>query len=971
MTKKTLKDIPDIQSLTTLVTKIGAKLGLDKIESINQYLLSASLDTALGHRNVKIVCTLSELGGKVQLVRDQLKENLVQNDEIIVVSSNEKKISNYFQNWLKEELKTDKITFWSEVYLVELVDKHMPEYWGHNDIFLKSFEDAFVSHLETNGELQKALKLDKKFEELLNIFIEPKIYRFKEDENTGRLIRIKFRKEQFLEERNFFLSGDAGTGKSTLLKEIGKLAIQQNQDSTDKILPIRIKTSLIANSEFSIEKSIEKEITNLVGGENVEKVFNDYRVLLLIDSIDEFENEKQSAIFNELNELVKNDRLTFVIATRNYENLTKDNEICEHVHTKLSNFDLNQVQQYLNTFFKRDLKKSEDLWNSLQDNKILEKIPSTPLTISLVSVLFEENGYEVPATITDVYDNFNTFLLGRLNVNSTLDFLRIDVKQKILQMYALKVIKSPNKNRLKTDAFIAYVVDYFKGQSITIEDHVIPELTKSMTDGTGVLHIDEQGFVTYQHDHFLEYYASREIFDDEDRGSLEQEIIEKFCEYNWQNTAIFYTGRTKNMKNFLDNLVARVKRYKSLHEHLLAVSGLGYVLQSLWMTHSDNRKNAVLAALDLLIRADAGVKQLAEQQYPFFRGIKDTDIAMANLAWFFFHYNSLTLRDPLQLAFDELYSKMNELEGTHFEKDRITRLYQLFCVAATLNTGRVKDTTKLDMLFDRDKLLTIPLFVYLFDEAIGILEYGNEAQMRRDYKIASKKKKYTRSIRFLLSKTAEDLKHTTFESLNPLKQVELFSEGKTDASIISHAFRVLTMNDEPFWSITAIENISSSKAGGAQQLSSYLIRLANNIESEFDKSKMVIGIFDNDAKGYQEFNGLPTLFETTNGILKKVKEMNIYALLLPIPEGDDFMVYHQDKQAFKFFEIEHYFPLDFLMKNKMVTETSIPRLFEITGSKSDFNNVILRLGNKDSFQGFIELFKEIDHICGKSINYLE
>lgn len=315
MSKKTLKHIPDIQSLTTLLTKIGEKLGLNDIESINEYVLSASHDTALGHRDTKVICTLSELRGKVQLVLAQIKEHVKENDEIIVVSSHEKKISSYFQNWLREELKTDKILFWGEAYLVKLVDKHLPEYWGHNDVFLKSFEDAFIRHLEANGELQKALKLDKKFEELLNIFIEPKIYCFKDDERTGRLLRRKFRKEQYLDGKNYFLSGDAGTGKTTLLKEIGKLAIQYNQDSTDKILPIRIKTSLIANSNYSIEKAVENEITDLVGVENINKVYDDYRVLLLIDSIDEFENEKQGEIFKELNELVDKEKLKFVIAT--------------------------------------------------------------------------------------------------------------------------------------------------------------------------------------------------------------------------------------------------------------------------------------------------------------------------------------------------------------------------------------------------------------------------------------------------------------------------------------------------------------------------------------------------------------------------------------------------------------------------------------------------------------------------------
>ena len=73
---------------------------------------------------------------------------------------------------------------------------------------------------------------------------------------------------------------------------------------------------------------------------------------------------------------------------------------------------------------------------------------------------------------------------------------------------------------------------------------------------------------------------------------------------------------------------------------------------------------------------DAGVKKLAEQKFPFFKGIKETDIAVANLSWFFNHFNSITLRDPLILAFDEIHSYLKDLKDTQFGKDRVTFLYQ-------------------------------------------------------------------------------------------------------------------------------------------------------------------------------------------------------------------------------------------------------------------------------------------------------
>ncbi|QLE00936.1 NACHT domain-containing protein [Galbibacter sp. BG1] len=914
---------------------------------------------------------MSELSGKVELIKTQLKDCIKENDEIIVVSSHGKKISKYFQSWLRSELKTDKVHFWEESDLIKLVDKHLPEYWGHNDVFLKSFEDAFIERLESNGELQRVLKLDEKFEELLNFFIEPKIYYIKEDEKTGRQIHSRFNKDKYLDGKNYFISGDAGTGKTTLLKEIGKIAIQKNQNSTNKILPIKIKTTLIANSDYSIVKAIESEVVSFVSEEGVDKVYKDYRILLLIDSIDELERLKQREIFHELRELSEQHSLNFILATRNYESLTKECEVCDHINTLLSNFDLNQVQRYLTTFFKRDLKKSEELWQNLQENKILDKVPPTPLTISLVSILFEENGYEVPATITDVYDNFNTFLLGRLNVNSSIDFLKIDVKEKILQMYALKIIKSSNRSRLKEDEFVKYIKDYFREQSITIEEGTIPELIKGLTDGTGVLYLDDLKYVTYQHDHFMEYYASREIFNDENRNTLEDEIVENFCKYNWQNTAIFYAGRTKNMKMFLKKLAQRTERYNSLPNILLSISGLGYILQSLWMTNSANRKDAVITALNLLILADTKVKELAEKGYPFFKGIGEFDIAIMNLFWFYNHYNSLTLRDPLQLAFDELHGSLKQFDSTQFEKDKTTRLYQLFCLAATLNTGRVKDNSKLEILFDQDKLLTKSLFVFLFNEAIDLLELGDKSKLIKDYKLDTKKRKYIHSIRFYLDHPSKTLNNTTYELLNPIREVEIYTEGKSDASIIKHAFNTLTMNEKPYWSITAIEDGQGTTGGGAHQLAKYLIRLGKNIETDFDKKKTIIGIFDNDAKGFAEFNGLPENFKTVNGILKKLEGAKVYAMLLPIPDDQKYEPYHQDKQAFKFFEIEHYFDIDFLKEYNMVKETSIPSVFEITGNKSNFKNMVIKSNKPELFIKLISLFTEVDKVCKKNINYID
>jgi len=113
-----------------------------------------------------------------------------------------------------------------------------------------------------------------------------------------------------------------------------------NDTAKEKVLPIRLKTNLIVTSNYSIEAAITSEITDFVGKDNYDKVFDDYRVLILLDSIDEFEAEKQNSIFKELTALTKNENTNFILATRNHESLSKECEIPNHLLTYISNFDL-------------------------------------------------------------------------------------------------------------------------------------------------------------------------------------------------------------------------------------------------------------------------------------------------------------------------------------------------------------------------------------------------------------------------------------------------------------------------------------------------------------------------------------------------------------------------------------------------------------------------------------------------------
>lgn len=969
MKKDKIGQIDDIDSLAGLIFHILEKLGLTEIKRISDNILEAIELSALKKRKMYFLLTLSELNGKTPSVGEAINEIKKEADNIYIITSH-RKISEYFKDWIKTYCDIINLDFWSRENLIELIDEHLTDFWSHGDSFIQAYELGFIDKLENDKELKKLLKLDDKYDKLLNVFIEPKIFVFTEDKETQRPIKKKISLETILNDENHILSGEAGTGKSTLLKEIGRRIIEKNKTAEKKSIPILINSSTLVQKEFSVNVIVKDELENSFSEFGIDKVYEEYQIILLVDSIDEFEQPIRISILKDLSEIGEKDNFSFILCTRNYESLTSDYELCDHKNPFLANFDLRQVKKFLDSFFRFDLAKSDKLWEILIENNTLERIPITPLTISLISILYEDKGYEIPATITDVYDNFSLFLLGRLNVSSRLDFLNINIKKRLISSYALEIIESENRLKKKVDEFVKYIVLFFNKKSITINEELVPELLKSLTDGTGVLYIDENDYVSFKHDHFMEYYASLEIFDHH-RTTHERILIDRFNDFNWQNTAIFYAGRTKDMPNFISDLISHVKSYQLLSDCLLGVSGMGYILQSLWMTDSIIRKEGVKTALDLLIKADVEVKKLAASKFPFFQKIKNPDIAVINLVWFYKHFNSIALKDSLNLAFNDIHKELCNVKTSQFKNDQTTILFKLFCIAATLDTGRNAEPTKLETLFDEDSILTIPLFVLLFDAGLEVLETENRKSLKESFQLKSRIKKYINGIKFYLDTPAEDLRFTSLDSISPLKNVEIFTEGKSDAMILNHAFSILTKNKESYWKVSSCETSMKSNSGGANQLAKLLIEYSKKIEIDYDKGKTIIGIFDNDTKGCQEFNGLREDFVFIDNRTRKHKELNIYAIKLPIPPIDEYNVYNQDKQNFRFFEIEHYFPLDYLQEKGMVSLTAIPGVFEIKDKKSNFTDEVIKESDSELFRNFAVLFREIDKIMEKEISYIE
>lgn len=952
--------------LSKLIEDLLVRMGLENVIRISDNLIEATQKTPLKNQKIFFLVTLSELNGKVPAIDERIKNITAKYDQLYIVTSNAK-LSNYFQDWLNSENQNTVIEYWSKKDVIDNVNEYYEDFWSHNDTFLKPYEISFIDSVQADKHLKSLLKLDDKYDNLLEIFIEPKLYIYKEDSETETLTKSRVNKDKIIKSGNYVLSGEAGTGKSTLLKEIGKELIKKNKELILKNIPIIIKASKILESKFQIKEILDKELLKTYKAFDIERIYNEYQIVLIVDSIDEFERENQLKVLNEIHDLNEKIGIRFIIGTRNYDYLVEGFELNGHIRVNLSNFDMNQVKLFLDNFFRFNLEKSNKLWDTLYDNNILEKIPITPLTVSLISILFEEKQYEIPATITDIYDNFNIFLLGRTSVKSSLEFLDITIKERILSIYAVEVIEDPNNTRKSKQEFESFIKKFFKGKNITIKDEVYPELIKSLTQGTGVLYEDENGKIDFKHDYFMEYYASREIFNQ--RRDLEPKLIENFTKFSWQNTAIFYTGRTKDMPDFLSKLLIRVNKYTELKDELIASSGLGYILQSLWLTDSDLRKDGVVKSLELLIKADQDVKRLSST-LPIFKNLRDADIALMNFFWFFNHFNSKTLEDTLKLAFDHISMQLDKIEDTGLPSDIVNLKYKLFCISATLTSDKFDKNDKLDLFYSRKNTLSNPIFALLFDNGLDIIDPKNKDELKERYKLKKRLQKMQKGVRYYLDNSVDVTRFTSLEAIKPIKNVEIYTEGKTDAIYMMQAFKALTGNIEPYWNVESCEVKANKDGGGTHELAKTLNNIAIEMDAGKYHDKTIIGIFDNDASGFKEYNGFKNedyeIFKP--GVVKKHKNKNIYAIILPIP--DELAAYNQAKQEFKFFEIEHYFEKEFLEENKMLTKLEIDGIFEITGNKGSFAKEIKTISEPHIYKRFENLFFVIDEINKKEIVYI-
>lgn len=588
---------------------------------------------------------------------ESLKHGKVNVSKVKIVT-NGKINSGAKDKFFKDEFfnKNANISFWSNLDLIKFIDKSYPRFWLQGSKQYKHYVEIFQLK-NRHDDFTKALGInDAKIEKLLENSIKLKLVETYYDESTAQFKRKVFDVEDLNKVNDCVLIvGESGSGKTTLFKQIANNIIYENSINNNcEYYPIILKFTDVKDNGFNVANSIksyfEKDVYKTLEVE-YEELLKAKNFILFVDALDEIgdkdnKNKALAAIKEFQNE---NSEIQIFCSSRNSDSLLGTCRDLDFRYFEINNISLQQAESFIGRYFDDEKVKSQKLLKSLKDSGILDKLPKTPLTLTLITSLFDENGYEIPATISDLYRYFVDILLNKSIKESHLDLLKVGVHKSVLSFLAEYLHTNRIKSIQKKVLFdLATEFATKRGQTYDVN-----ELINDLVQEINLLVENDRGEIEFKHLSFQEYFTAYQFYNHNINGK--NYFIENFNDIWWQNVAIFYAGMTKDSPQLIDEII-KTAIPKEFHEYLINVAGLGYLIQALYNTPVENRISAINKNIENTQNALGFILKTQEDDFLQIKSFLHTTYGAHKILayWYEFHHSSITLKEPLEKTFDEM-----------------------------------------------------------------------------------------------------------------------------------------------------------------------------------------------------------------------------------------------------------------------------------------------------------------------------
>ncbi|MFV2045250.1 MAG: NACHT domain-containing NTPase, partial [Anaerolineales bacterium] len=378
--------------------------------------------------------------------------------------------------------------------------------------------------------------------------------------------------------------------------------IDQNEASGSTLpFPVFIRAKdLELSDDKCIEASLLTEVSRFSPHSEPSELLPDdgyAGVIVLIDGIDELKDE--GLILNALARVSQFASLfpaSRTIATmRTMDILDSPEVLAEFSILELEELSRAQMGQFIENWFGKGSPVGARLAQFLQDPLTLHGLPSTPLTLAIVAILYASGAREVPANLTELFSKYVELALGRWDESKGVSHqFEWRVKEFLLRGIAWEMQdnRMTSMSSSEVDGLTSSLGD---DRGLDLNPVLFRE---EVADRSELLIIDEDGEYEFKHRSFQDYFVGIEIVS---KAKAIDIVVANFLDSWWEAAVFFACGLRPESEEFLDSIMRNVAA-SGTAQYGYAVN-LGMAAQASYLAPRRTKRQAVDLVLDTLLQA--------------------------------------------------------------------------------------------------------------------------------------------------------------------------------------------------------------------------------------------------------------------------------------------------------------------------------------------------------------------------------
>ena len=487
------------------------------------------------------------------------------------------------------------IDFVGQDRIIERLDEKWPSFYEDRRPFLSSYAQKLLTSLDVIYFEQLGHAIQPR--SLSDIYIDALLY---EEESAKADSIFNFDKkpipgELLCKEKHslIVITSGPGGGKTTLLKE---LTITESKDDKEHVavylhardvLEAKDLIRLAAETLSKLSKETEEEVYSEL---------SDSKLLFFVDGLDEIASfEDRESVINKLKNENKTSNSRIVLGTRAVTNSRILTALSDYKAYSILPMRKSQIRSFFGKWFRDNTDKAAKLINALEDKGIFDKLPRTPMSMTLVAIVYDSKG-DIPSTLTELYEMFVDLLSGKWdenrNISSPFDS---NIKLAFLNRLAW-LLQSERLESISQDRCIELADSFFENNA-TLDNIDSKKFIQSIIDRSHIVIPTGHAQLRFSHMTFQEYFCAKYLFEN---AVENKQVIDWYGDDWWKEVLFFIAGLKKDITTLVDELL--VADYDDLDILATKLITLGSMLQSGYLTSSKQKTSAVKFAAEQFYR---------------------------------------------------------------------------------------------------------------------------------------------------------------------------------------------------------------------------------------------------------------------------------------------------------------------------------------------------------------------------------